>query len=240
VEVLKETIMFEKDLSTSLPPQIPNPHKWRLPGDGFLWLLAGILALAGFVWMWRWSTNAYEQGDTVQVLVAAKDLAPPLVLSRIDTKTIMLPKRSIPQTAILAGPEEAAGLTLIHPVAAGQILTTNEFLSKPDAGLLGVSVPRGTVGILLPETWFAGPIPELEKGDKVTILVSGGGKENTGIMARSVPVLALHRDDAGIAWVMVSMEEKNAADVLQARAANAVLHIGVDGLGSSAPLIPQP
>lgn len=201
--------------------------------DLFQFLTALLLAAIAFWLMWQWGGRIKFQGEAVMAVVAKKDLEAPVVLTKDDVVLVSLPRAVLPQTALVGNEGHVEGLTLIHPLSAGQVLTSNELLSKADPDLLGVKIPKTKFGFSLSHSWFAGSIPAVQKGDFISILASGGTKENTGIVAVNIPVIAVTLDKEGVSDILVSVSEDQSQNILQARAADASLQLIVVGIGGA-------
>ncbi len=206
--------------------------------DSFQFVVALLLAAIVFYVFWYWAKNLQTRAEVVSVVVATRNLEPPVVLSSADLRIESVPKAVVPETALPGNKQATAGLTLIHPVARGQVLTVNEFLSNADPGLLGVSVPKGGKGVLLSSTWLAGPMPAVKKGDTVSIVASGGKDTptNTGFFVQNVIVLDVFSDPSkGVESIFLALDPKVVPSLLLAHASGVSLQVVVDGLGASVP-----
>ncbi len=168
------------------------------------------------------------------MVVAADDLKAPRILSDQDVKQFKIRRELLPQSAI-AEVKDAVGLALIHPISENQVLTINELQGPIDPELGGFKIPAGTQGLVLPAAWLAGPMPKLKNGDLVTILVSGkerDGSSTTGIAAEHLPVRAVESGSDGVLQrILLIVDVKIAASILQARAGNLLLEVLVEGQG---------
>jgi Flp pilus assembly protein CpaB len=206
--------------------------------DLFQFIVAIVLGLIAFVLMWQWGKAINIKGETVDVLVAKTDLVPPKVITRADVKVEKLPRAVVPKTAITGDITQAEGFTLIHPLSEGQMITSNELLSKAAPNLLGVKIPKTRYGTELPSNWFAGPIPNVTKGDFVNIVASSGDKNSTGLVSSNLVILDVKTDGKGISSVLVSLRDEEVNALVQARAAGMSLQMTVTGLGAGTEINP--
>ena len=202
----------------------------QAPKDSLVWYIAVILAACTFFVVYRWANQVQTSADTVTVWTAKTDLEPPKEIAVKDLVAAEIPKRLVPATAFTGtNIREVVGLTLIHPVAAGQILTSNEFLRNRSANVLGAKFPEGKFGIVLGRDWFVSVIPQLAKGDQISIYYSSGTKESSGLLVSGIPVVAVESDKNGISQLMLTVSDEQAGRIMQAKANNVPLVIAVQG-----------
>lgn len=197
-------------------------------------IVALILGVGAFVVFGYWAITLVDRSEEVQVAAAAADLKAPRVLSEQDMQQVRIRRELLPQSAI-ADVKDAVGLTLIHPISKNQVLTINELQGQIDPELGGFKIPAGAQGLVLPAAWLAGSMPKVKSGDFVTILVSGtdrGGSATTGIAAEHLPVRSVESGSDGILQrILLIVDVKIAASILQARAGNLLMEVLVEGQG---------
>lgn len=204
-------------------------------------IACAVLAFLGFGY---WAYTTADRADQVQVVVAARNLTAPLVIGPNDVRLVSYRRDSAPVSAI-ADLQHVIGLTLLDSVPEKQMLTVNDFSArKVDPNLAGFDVPIDRKGFWIPNTWLAGPIPELKKDDSVTILASvatQSGNLNTGIVGERIRVLDVKTgNSAGTDRVMIALDLPTSERLLQARANGWLIQLLVDGLGPSSPTISAP
>lgn len=197
-------------------------------------MVAVILAIAAFAIFGYWALSLADSAEQIAVVAAASDLKAPRILVTKDLVQLRVRRDSLPATAV-AKMEDAIGLTLLHSISAKQILTINELSKGVDPTLAGFQIPQGLQGMVLSTAWLAGPMPKVKHKDTVTLLVSGAGKsgtQSTGIIAQGVPVLTAEAGTDGVVQrILIAIDMKVAATLLQARANNLLIEVIVDGVG---------
>jgi Flp pilus assembly protein CpaB len=107
-------------------------------------ILAGLLALVAV------GVAVLPDGSTVDVLVAARDLAPGVPLGADDVRTVAVPPSLSPAGAVSQG--ESLGRRLVSAARSGEPLTDAR-LTPVDPGVSSVAVrlaDTGVVGLLRP------------------------------------------------------------------------------------------
>lgn len=197
-------------------------------------IIALCLGLGAFVVFGYWAITLVDSSEEIAVVAAKTDLSAPRVLSNQDLQSVRLRRGLLPQNAI-AEVKDAVGLTLIHALSKNQILTVNELQGPVDPELGGFKIPVGAQGLVLPAAWLAGPMPKIKAGDRITVVVSGTdrkGSSTTGIAAEHLPVRAVETGSDGVLQrILLVVDVKVAASILQARAGNLLLEVLVDGQG---------
>lgn len=217
----------------------PQAHS-AIPWTKIQLVVALFLGIGAFVVFGYWAINLVDRSEEVQVVAAKADLKAPRVLSAPDLQQVRLRRALLPQSAI-AELKDAVGLTLTHPISKNQVLTINELQGPIDPELGGFKIPVGAQGLVLPAAWLAGPMPKLKVGDRITVLVSGtekNGSPTTGIAAEHLLVRTVESGSDGVLQrILLIVDVKIAASILQARAGNLLLEVLVDGQG---PLLTVP
>lgn len=197
-------------------------------------IVALLFGIGAFVVFGYWAITLVDRSEEVQVVAAASELKAPRVLSDQDLQQVRIRRELLPQTAI-ANLKDAVGLTLTHPISKNQVLTINELQGPIDPELGGFKIPTGAQGLVLPASWLAGPLPKVKVGDRITVLVSGTGKNGsptTGIAAEHLLVRGVESGSDGVLQrILLIVDVKIAASILQARAGNLLLEVLVDGQG---------
>ena len=202
--------------------------------DLFQVLASILLAVLAFVVTNIWAESLSEKAEQVAVVVAIRDLSAPRIITNGDLTIRTFRRDSLPKTIIPeSNMKDVFGVTLIHPLSAGQILTTNELTGKIDPELGGFTVPKNAKGLSIPSNWLSSPFPKVKKGDTVTIAYgfSSSEKNVSGIVAQGIPILSVEKGDSGqIVSVLVAIDDKLALNLVQLRASNYQLAIAVDGI----------
>lgn len=197
--------------------------------------VAVVLGVAAFAVFGYWSLSLVDRAEQIDVVAAAKDLTAPRVLAAEDLLVLRMRREFVPATAI-ADRDAMVGSTLVRPLSAREVLTTNALLGRTNPDLGGFAVPAGMQGIVIPAAWLAGPMPRVAKGDTVTILASGsagtGKAPTTSLIASHAPVHGVAMGSDGVpSRILLAVEVPTAAALLSARTANAMIAVTVDGLG---------
>ncbi|MCW2736891.1 SAF domain-containing protein [Nocardioides sp.] len=170
-------------------------------------------ALAAVATLAALRTLAPPPADTVEVLVAARDLASGTRLGDDDLVVRAYPRELAPPDAATA----AAGRVLAGPIGRGEVLTDVRVvgpalaLAQPDETVLPVRLPD------------AGMARLLRAGDAIDLVATDPGTGVTTVVAREVTVLATPTDvpdgpagGAGGALVVVGASADEAVDIASA------------------------
>jgi len=197
-------------------------------------IVALLLGVGAFITFGYWAITLVDRSEEINVVVASADLKAPRALSAQDLRQVRIRRELLPQSAI-AEVKDAVGLTLIHPISKNQVLTINELQGRIDPELGGFKIPAGAQGLVLPASWLAGPLPKIKTGDLITVLVSGTGKNGsptTGIAAEHLSVRSVESGSDGVLQrILLVVDVKTAASILQARSGNLLLEVLVEGQG---------
>ncbi|NYE35731.1 Flp pilus assembly protein CpaB [Nocardioides cavernae] len=129
-------------------------------------------------------TLAPPPPDTVDVLVAARDLPSGTLLGDDDLALRAYPAALAPDTAA----EAAAGRVLAAPLGSGEVVTDARLVGP---GLADAQPGRTVVPVRLPD---AGMAALLRPGDQVDLVATDPGSGETSLVAGDVTVLATPRD----------------------------------------------
>lgn len=119
-------------------------------------IAAGMLLMLAVALYFRGTTHEEE---SIAVVIAARDLTSGTTLRLEDTKTVHLPKRTLP-TGALINVQQSEGKQTAGPIRSGEILTDYRLLSatsataatgKPDAQLVPVALSDPLLADLLQE-----------------------------------------------------------------------------------------
>jgi len=145
-------------------------------------LIAAVLAAAAVVSALR--TLAPPPADTVEVLVAARDLPSGTRLGEEDLVARAFPAELAPPDAATV----AAGRVLAAPIGHGEVLTDLRVVGPG----LALAQPGETVlPVRLPD---AGMASLLRPGDEIDLVATDPGTGTTAVVARDVTVLATPTD----------------------------------------------
>lgn len=145
-------------------------------------LIAATLAAVAALSAMR--TLAPPPPDTVDVLVAARDLPSGTVLDEDDLVPRAFPAGLAPSGAAAGPASSAAGRVLAAPVGGGEVVTDVRTVGP---GLALAEPGRTIVPVRLPD---AGMAALLRPGDQVDLVATDPGTGGTTVVARDVTVLA--------------------------------------------------
>ena len=158
-------------------------------------------------------TLAPPAPDTVEVLVAARDLPSGTVLGDDDLAVRDYPRELAPVGATAAG----AGRVLAAPVGQGEVLTDARVVGP---GLARAEPGRTVLPVRLPD---AGMAALLRPGDEVDLVATDPGTGDSSVVARDVTVLATPvaatdgpAGERGGALVVVGASATEATDITSA------------------------
>ena len=139
----------------------------------------------------------------------------------------------MPQTVISAKsiPEEKllVGKMLTRSISANQIFTALDVSYTRDPNSESALVPNGLVGLVLPESWLAAPLPKIKKDDSITIYVAAAAnninKEGlAGVIVKAAPVLAVQSGkDGGALAALLALDSEAVERILKAKASQYLL-----------------
>jgi Flp pilus assembly protein CpaB len=196
------------------PVSLASP-KHRRPS----WVVAGVVLVAVAALLGAWVFAATS--DTMQVVVAARDLAPGEVLKAGDLRVVEL-GRSGSVRAVAPGQQGLiVGRAARGPIPAGTVLNTDLFADRAQV------VPEGQVIVGAALSAGAAPTAGLAAGDRVDVL--GVAKTNGGSAAAptatvltSGTVWSVEAPPAGGGsaawWVSLLIPEGSQTSVAQAAA----------------------
>jgi Flp pilus assembly protein CpaB len=151
--------------STETTPSWAAGVRRRIPFYLTLALLAAALAgILTFVYLDRLRAAAVP---TRLAIVARQEIRPGTLLDETMVESRPVPEAVLPSNA-LSSVADAAGRVAIVPLVANEVLLT----SKLAGGELGLSsrLPDGRWAMVLPSSWMATPLPEVNPGDRLDLL----------------------------------------------------------------------
>jgi len=161
--------------------------------------------------------------DTVQVVVAARDIPAYKKINADDLKLVELPRISVPKDST-ASISELQGRYLIWPVAAGDVIRTSKIADQKIDSLLTAKLTHlkdpSLRAFALPYTKETGVGGEISEGDRIDIIASvkietSGGVVGVGkTVARNVLVLKVEKpNDAGQGILIVALTPQQIEDI---------------------------
>lgn len=222
-----------QETNNNLKPETKAPKR-KFVWDLFQLIVSILLGLIAFLVTNIWAETLKEKSDTVQIVVAAKDISAPAVLKNKDLVVWDYRKDSVPDSAVRA--EDIGSLmdvTLIQPVSKGQMITQNVIIGKVDPELGGFEVPSNAKGFLLSASWSNAPLPRVKKGDTITIAYgkSGADKDLVGIVTQNAPVLGAEIDEDGtVNSIRLAIDKTLAVSLVQLQVNSYELVVTVDGI----------
>lgn len=186
-----------------------------------VFLLALIFALVTGVLVYSYLSRF---GETLPVVVAARDIPGPQLLTDDDLRVVQMPAAAIhPQS--LQTKEGGVGRWLTTPAVSGQPLLTGQLAQGPAGGSpLQIVLEADQVGFFLPaplERLLGGAV---SAGDRVDLIFVGGDRQGgmrSELLVPSVLVLDV-RDQDGQSWTPeAGRRELPAGVVLAVTAADA-------------------
>ncbi|MDX2152896.1 MAG: Flp pilus assembly protein CpaB [Bryobacteraceae bacterium] len=115
----------------------------------------------------RLKGTAAPAGRPSEVLVAARDLTRGAVIKPADVKTVP----SVARPGDLQAPEQAAGLTVLEPIAEGQPVRAERLSSAQQNGGASLAVPEGMRAVSIRATDSNGVVGIIEAGHRVDVQV---------------------------------------------------------------------
>lgn len=230
--------LFNKIINNDTKEKDSRNFGWDL----FQIVVSVLLAIVALLLANVWAQNLKDKSEQVAAVVAARDLTAPASIKEGDFKVIQIRKELLPTTYVSGNKLEALkGVTLIHPLSAAQIVTTNELAAPLDINLGGMKVPDKSFGFLLPESWLASPLPELAKGDTVNIIFSkvSNTTDVTNTLAIGVPVLVVNRDKEGVSSILLSLDRELSESLTKLKASGASIVVTVQGIAPESVLFPE-
>lgn len=180
----------------------------RLAPRGLVLLLVALALAGATVWLTAaWLDRAARAAaagargqQTVELLVAARDLAPGDVLSPVMLGTAKWPKSAAPPQHMPAAgvdPASLVGAVVRVPVAAGQPLTASQLAPRGEQGVLAALITPGRRAVTIPVSAAAGLAGLVGPGDRVDVLMTaslpGSGRVVGLAVVEDVRVLGVDR-----------------------------------------------
>lgn len=172
---------------TTLKPTRIVTRRRELPWRALFGVFLALLALVGGV-------AVLSSRDTVDIVVATRELAPGTVLQSADlgVATARLDGPLLNTTVPAAQAPTLVGKTLAEPVHSGQLLSRTELIQ-------GEALTPGSVAMTIAPALERGPIGEFAKGDVVRVFVTvsrPNGPPATRVVLPSAIVYDLGSDDS--------------------------------------------
>lgn len=150
-------------------------------------------------------------GDQVEVLVAARDIAPGAAISSSDVVTKMWVADLLP-TGALNSNEEIVGKKASSAILAGEVLSSRRF----DAESSLLDVPKAMTAVSVPAREVQAVGGAVEPGMLVDVYAAGSN--STELIGRKLKVLAtsVSSNDGGssIAWITLAVEPSRAQELV--------------------------
>lgn len=161
--------------------------------------------------------------DTVQVVVAAKDIPAYKKITLDDLKVVELPKIAVPKD-YTNSISELQGKYLMIPVSAGDVVRTSKIADQKTDSLLAAKLTHlkdpSLRAFALPYTKESGVGGEINEGDRIDIIASvkietSGGLVGVGkTVAHNVLVLKVEKpNDAGQGILIVALTPQQIEDI---------------------------
>jgi pilus assembly protein CpaB len=154
------------------------------------WLSAAVLT-----WFLYRSTRAPAAAQTVAIVAAAHDMPAGTRLEKGDLKTVRVPDRDVPRTAI-RDEKEALDRPLLFPVSANEPITSSKLASATGASGLAATIEVGKRAISVPINDTSGVSGLIQPRSHVDVLFSKAGPlpdAVTTTILENVEVLAIGR-----------------------------------------------
>lgn len=175
---------------------------------GAAWLSAAVLT-----WFLYSTTKTPQVAKTVAILAAARDMPAGTLLAKGDLKTVRVPEKDAPKTAILDD-KQALDRPLLFPVNANDAITTSKIASATGASGLAATIGVGKRAISVAINDSSGVAGLIQPRAHVDVLFSKTGQiadAVTTTILENVEVLAIGR----------TTEAANASPAASAAAAQA-------------------
>ena len=155
------------------------------------WLSAALLT-----WFLYASTKTPHVEKTVAILAAAHDMPAGTRLHKTDLKTVQMPEKDLPKTAIL-DEKQALDRPLLFPITANEPITLSKIASATGAEGLPASIEIGKRAISVPITDTSGVAGLIQPRAHVDVLFTRPGSMAEAItttILEDVIVLAIGRN----------------------------------------------
>jgi pilus assembly protein CpaB len=155
------------------------------------WLSAALLT-----WFLYASTKTPHVEKTVAILAAAHDMPAGTRLHKTDLKTVHMPEKDLPKTAIL-DEKQALDRPLLFPISANEPITLSKIASATGAEGLPASIEIGKRAISVPITDTSGVAGLIQPRAHVDVLFTRPGsmaEAVTTTILEDVIVLAIGRN----------------------------------------------
>jgi pilus assembly protein CpaB len=157
---------------------------------GAAWLSAAVLT-----WFLYRTTTMPQVAKTIAILAAAHDMPAGTRLEKGDLKTVRIPEKDVPKTAIL-DEKQALDRPLLFPVGANEAITSSKIASATGAWGLAATIAVGKRAISVPINDSSGVSGLIQPRSHVDVLFSKAGSladAVTTTILEDVEVLAIGR-----------------------------------------------
>lgn len=176
------------------------------------------LALIAAASLYAWTRSFVRGYQMISVPRAARELAAPQRLVASDISLVDMPQASVPP-GVVTNIDKLVGSVVTRPLVAGSWFTSYDVVYGRDPGSDAALLLPGTVGLLLPATWFLGALPAVKMHDFIDIFAVPG-RGGAGVLLLShAPVerVASGKNDEPNA-ILVSVLPNDVRRVAEARA----------------------
>lgn len=152
----------------------------------------GATALGGFTLVRSRAAIEHVEGNSVEAVVAARDIDPGTVLTEADLKVATVPGDFAPSD-LAKGLDELLGKKTITTQTAGMAVPLSSIATSSAPAGLPAAIGDGMLGVMVSLATDAAASPLLSVGDRVDVLgtVSDGAATSTQVLAQDVRVIAL-------------------------------------------------
>ena len=192
---------------------------------GFIAVLAGLVCACA-VFAYTNSVKAEAEavrddalarygGETVEVCVAARDLAPGETIDSSNTKQRSWLVDLLPESAI-SSPSAVEGRELTTSVLAGEVLSSRRFEGEG----AGITVPAGMQAVTIEVTNAQAVGGALETGSRVEVYSTNAS--GVALVVSDAQVLAYGHGSGSRSWVTLAIAPAHVQEVIATAQANAV------------------
>ncbi len=158
---------------------------------GAAWVSAALLT-----WFFWSRTSAPKAEKTVKVVALLHDMAAGQKLAAADLKTVEMPEKDLPKTAVLDA-KLAAGRALLYPIMANEPLTSNKLSSIGGAEGLPSNIEMGMRAVSIPIADVSGVAGLIQPRSHVDVLFTRPGsmaEAMTTVVLENAIVLSIGRN----------------------------------------------
>lgn len=155
-------------------------------------------------------------GEKITVVVATDFINSNTELNSNMFSLLSIPKKYVPEGAI-SNPKELEGIITKHALSANEVFTTHSIKEIIRNDSLATKLENDSYAMVLSETWFQAPFPEVREDDWLEVIAAQPGQnyDTTQILTDPIKVIQVNKEkQSGSQNITVNVEAETAKRLL--------------------------